>query len=70
MKITKHLVTRAMLPLLAITLAGTSAQAKGPKVHTSRHARASIYLEFRHEAAATDWYMPPRSPGWHDETGS
>ena len=74
MKTTKHLVTRAMLPLLAMSLACTSAQAKGTKIHPSHHARSAMYFESSSEMGGTTggihFYAPPRGPGWHDETGS
>ena len=74
MRIAKYLKKdvgrRAAFLFLPVFLAFSSAYAKESKTRGVRHVRAGVYFQARPQAGMNDWYTPPRSPGWNDETES
>jgi hypothetical protein len=74
MRIAKYLKEdvgrRAAFLFLPFFLAFSSAQAKDARTRGVRHVRTGVYFESPQPAGVNDWYAPPRSPGWNDETGS
>jgi hypothetical protein len=74
MRIAKYLKKdvgrRAAFLFLPFFLAFSSAQAKEFKSRSVRHVRGGVYFQARLQPGVNDWYAPPRSPGWNDETGS
>jgi len=74
MRIAKYLKKdvgrRAAFLFLPFFLAFSSAHAKETKTRGVGHVRAGVYFQARPPAGVNDWYAPPRSPGWNDETGS
>jgi hypothetical protein len=66
----KNVGRRAAFLFLPFFLAFSSAHAKESKTRGVRHVRGDVYFQARPQSGVNDWYAPPRSPGWNDETES
>jgi hypothetical protein len=74
MRIAKYLKKdvgrRAAFLFLPFFLAFSSTHANESKTRGVRHVWGGFYFQARPQPGVSQWYAPPRSPGWNDETGS